>query len=416
MRLMPMPVALASVLLFLVCVIWAVVTPDFRTPDEVAHVNSVVRVAEGGGWPRPGDAYMQDEVLDAYALAHAADRYPLSRFVPPAPPAQPVQPPQSRALPLFTDVQPTPVSARESFHSLADGVLGPQRDQMTLHPPLYYYAAAAVYNLYDAGDSRYDRAIFLLRVFTALSVALTVPVCCYVATRELTGRESLGKVAAFVPLLIPQLHFVSGAVQNDGFSIASSSVVWAVAIAIMASGPSRRRLVVLTLALAAACLSKATALSLLPIVPVVLAIAYRRRSRGRSLRTWAWPWLGATAGTLAATFALGGWWWVVNLVRYGTLQPGGDGLRVLTGPVLSRLEFLRVFLIRLRWTAFGEVGVKQPEAFATLTLVLAVLFTCLVLTGLLFRQRWPERLVMAGGISCTLVLLFNQAYSGHLAT
>jgi hypothetical protein len=413
-RLVPASVALASVLLFLVSLMWAVITPGFRTPDEWAHLNSVIRVAEGGGWPQPGNAYIEDEVLDAYGLAGAKALYPRSPLLPPAPPAQPVWPPAPAGT-LFTDVEPTPIAARGSFDTLDDGVLTAQRDQMTLHPPGYYYAAAAVYNVLDAGDWRFDRAMFLLRAFTALSIALTVPVCCYVATRELTGRESLGKIAAFVPLFLPQLHFISGAIQNDGFSIASAAVVWAVAIAIMSSGPTRSRLVILTLAHAAACLSKATALSLLPIVPVVLAIAYRR-SVGGSLRAWGRPWLMATAGTLTGTFLLGGWWWAVNLLRYGTLQPGGDGLTQRPGPVSSPIEFLIVFVRRLRWTFFGEVGVKQPESFATLTLLLAVVFVGLFMVGLFGRRQRAERLVMALGIGVTTALLFNQSYSGHLAT
>jgi hypothetical protein len=71
---------------------------------------------------------------------------------------------------------------------------------------------------------------------------------------------------------------------------------------------------------------------------------------------------------------------------------------------------------RLRWTFFGEVGVKQPESFAVLTLCLAVLFLVLVSVGLLSRGRGPERMVMLVGCVLTTALLFNQAYSGHLAT
>jgi hypothetical protein len=66
-RWVPPAVALASVLLFLVSLAWAVVTPALRGADEGAHLNSVVRLAEGGGWPQPGDARYEDEIRDVTA-------------------------------------------------------------------------------------------------------------------------------------------------------------------------------------------------------------------------------------------------------------------------------------------------------------------------------------------------------------
>ena len=40
-----------TVAFFVWQVVWAVLTPAFRAPDEPLHVNSVVRVAQGQGWP-----------------------------------------------------------------------------------------------------------------------------------------------------------------------------------------------------------------------------------------------------------------------------------------------------------------------------------------------------------------------------
>ncbi len=71
-RLVPPSVWLASVLLFLASLMWSAVTPGFQTPDELQHTNSVVRLAEGGGWPRPGDVLVEDETLDAQELAGAS--------------------------------------------------------------------------------------------------------------------------------------------------------------------------------------------------------------------------------------------------------------------------------------------------------------------------------------------------------
>ena len=68
-RLVPPSVVLASVLLFLASLMWSALTPGFQTPDELQHTNSVIRIAEGGGWPAPGDPLVEDETLEARYLA-----------------------------------------------------------------------------------------------------------------------------------------------------------------------------------------------------------------------------------------------------------------------------------------------------------------------------------------------------------
>jgi hypothetical protein len=207
-RLVPPSVWLASVLLFLASLMWSAVTPGFQTPDELQHTNSVVRLAEGGGWPRPGDVLVEDETLDAQELAGAVvgGRY----FTFPRG-DEPIRP----EAPYFANVTPTAVDDRLSFRELDDGPVdqGPI-DQMTQHPRGYYGVAAAVYDVLRAGDWRYDRAMFLIRALTALMVAATVPVCCYIAARELSGRTSVGQVAAFVPLLIPQISDQRGRLER----------------------------------------------------------------------------------------------------------------------------------------------------------------------------------------------------------
>ena len=323
-------------------------------------------MAEGEGWPRPGDARVED------ARSPTPGRSPAASSDAGAPSSWTTArtPPGSH---YFSDVVPTRAEERASFGELDDGTYETYRDQMTQHPPGYYGVAAAVYDVVGAGEWRYDRAVYLLRALTALMIAATVPACCYVAGRALTGRETVGKIAAFVPLLIPQLQFIGGSVTNDGASIAAAAVAWAVLLTITSSGPTRRRLLFLAVAVAAACWTKGTALTLLPCVPLGIALAYRR-TLGGELRRWGVPALRAAAGTLGLAFVLGGWWWALNLVRYGRIQPSGAPTRTQDGTVVDRFQYLQIFFERLRWTFFGEVGVREPAPLAALTLTLAVFF------------------------------------------
>src|SRR5687768_4159334 len=61
----PVAVFVASGLLFVVCLMWAVMTPGTRAPDELQHLNSIIRLADGGGWPEPGDARVTSGVLES---------------------------------------------------------------------------------------------------------------------------------------------------------------------------------------------------------------------------------------------------------------------------------------------------------------------------------------------------------------
>jgi 4-amino-4-deoxy-L-arabinose transferase-like glycosyltransferase len=401
-------VVLASVLLFLACLLWAAIVPGFRTPDELQHTNSVVRLAEGGGWPPPGDARVRDALADVRepsGAVHDGHRTVFAGTIDAEPGA-----------PLFTDVAPTPTEDRSSFDELDHGAVDETLpDQMTQHPPGYYAVAAAVYDLAGAGGWRYDHALLLLRGLTALMIGASVPVCCYVAARALTGRESVGRIAAFVPLLIPELHFIGGGVTNDGATIAASAVLWALLLTVTCSGPTRTRLLVLAVAMAAACWTKGTALSLLPCVPLGIALAYRR-ARGPGLRRWALPALGAAVGTSVLAFLLGGWWWALNLLRYGRLQPAGFEIKAADGDVLGVGEYLQVFLPRIRWTFFGEVGGREPRALGPLTVALTVCFLVFCVAGLLSRHRLADRLLILIGLGLTAGALFATTYGAHVLT
>jgi hypothetical protein len=403
------PVALASVLLFIACLLWAVIVPDFRTPDELQHTNSVVRLAEGGGWPRPGDAIVRDALIEAWRLSGAFRDGHRTGFFGTADARPGAQ--------LFTDVPPTPVKDRSSFddldHRAGDATLA---DQMTQHPPGYYAVAGAVYRLAGAGTWRYDSAILLLRGLTALMIAVTVPICCYVTARQLSGLESVARIAAFVPLLIPELHFIGGGVTNDGATIAAASLVWALLLTVTCSGPTRGRLVLLAVAMAAACWTKGTALSLLPCVPLGIVLAYRR-TRGPGVRRWALPALTAVVWTSAVAFVLGGWWWALNVLRYGRLQPSGLPSGRAEGDVLSVRDFLPIWLSRLRWTFFGEVGGREPAVLGSLTVTLAVLFVVLCSAGLVsHRRRIADRILLLAGLGLTAGGLFATTYAAHLTT
>jgi hypothetical protein len=400
---------IASALLLLTTMVWAAFTPATRAPDEVQHVNSTLRIANGGGWPEPGDGRLESELVTMRELSGAvvdgARTWVPGAIVAPTGP-------------LFTDLPPTGVVDRRSLSELDPGP-SPTRemDQMTQHPPGYYAVTAVLYELVGAEDWRYDRALYFLRFLTGLSIALTVPVCLYFATRDITGREWTAQAAAFLPLLIPQLGFVGGSVTNDGLTIATASVLAAVLVRLMTAGPTTRRLLAVALASAAVCWTKGTALTLLPLVPIALVVAYRRAAGGAGWRSWAAPLLRNSAWVFGLAFVLGGWWWALNIVRYGRVQPQAYETPRADGPILDFGDFfVEQFQRRVGGSFFGNIGLLEAPFPVGFTGTLTYVCLGLLVIGLVTRRHVGERVVFVVGIALTFGVLLATTYSAHQET
>lgn len=68
-------------------------------------------------------------------------------------------------------------------------------------------------------------------------------------------------------------------------------------------------------------LTKGTLLQFVPGTAVAVVLGARRAAAGARLG-WL-PILGRLAAVEGIAFVIGGWWWALNLVRYGTVQPQG---------------------------------------------------------------------------------------------
>lgn len=69
---------------------------------------------------------------------------------------------------------------------------------------------------------------------------------------------------------------------------------------------------------------------------------------------------------MAVGLAVGGWWWVQNLLVHGTLQPDGLGLRTTDPGVQTRTfgDYLPEALTRFGgsfWGVFGWLEVPLPS-------------------------------------------------------
>jgi hypothetical protein len=361
--------ALVTVLWAAVLLGWLQLTPLYRAADETLHVDLVLHVLDGDGYPPPGELRLGPEVRASYPLAGLSteERPELAALFP---------------LPVSTTDVP-PRSA--SFDELeARPGLAPITNQMTQHPPLYYAVVAGAARLVPGFDDRsFVTQVGLLRLLSA-ALLLPLPVLAAAAARRVGAGPPVATAAALLPLAVPQLAHVGASLNNDVLLVLLGAAVAAPLLAVGRGDASRRTAVVVGVLLGLALLTKALAVGLLVWAALAYALALLGPARERR---------GTVAGSalLAAGVALavGGWWWVVNLVRYGTVQPSGTPRLPVRDTDPDLVEFTWTFLTRTTtstWGSFGWLEVRIPGTAALLGL--AAVVTGLVLF-LLRRAELP---------------------------
>jgi small subunit ribosomal protein S36 len=342
-RLRPPPAVWLGVLLFaLVGSLWTVAVPAYRAPDEAAHVDLVLYLAEGHGYPAYDRRFFGEEIgLDT-------DRHLIDLTVP-WPRFDAADAPAGDALPDVDDLGGTEPDAEARRGDPRRAGFPYVYNQMPQHPPVYYEAMATVLRverwlLPGDGLPPLERELGLLRLLNVLLVA-PLPLLAWATTVRIGGGARAATVAALLPLCLPQLSHISAAVNNDNLLTLLGGVL-AVSLAGVARGHrSRRTDVVVGLALGLALLTKAFALMFIPAVVAAYAVGAwttgRRRDNARGL---------ALSGLVAA--ALGAWWWIDNWVREGEPAPTTESL---TRTTAQRPEGFTADPVTFLWTFSGRI-------------------------------------------------------------
>jgi small subunit ribosomal protein S36 len=337
LRAAPLAVWAAVVLHLSLLLVQTTAQPPYRGLDEAAHVDMVLSLPDLTDWPAPGEKAIDDRLR---ATWDEAGYY--------------YGPPSAR---LAREDAPLPRHGRPSFAEAGGTGLDRAQNQMVQHPPLYYaLLSAATAAVADLERWPYDRHLALLRVLSAL-LLVPLPVLCWLAARRLELDRTAGVAAAFLPLLMPSVQRVAASVSNDGLLVLLFAAVNVLALAVAAGDLRRRTAAALGLLTAAALLTKGFAL----VLPVVAVAAYAVATlRVRSTRPVGAPALLATALT-----ALGGWWYVRNLVLHGQVQPNGyRGGRLPYDPSPGEpvagwaAEYVDAMLFRF----WSSLGVPEPPA------------------------------------------------------
>lgn len=325
-------VAVQAVLL----VSYSLLLPAFRAPDEVTHVDLVLRVAATRSYPQY-DGELVDPGVEAARTIMKTDR---------------------RSANLLA-TEAIPRDRRPSFADIRATTSGVARlpNQMPQHPPLYYVMSAAAFggvravvpgNLFDA----FDRQVALLRLISALMI-LPLPLIAWLVARRIGLGTAPSLAAAIVPLANPQLTHLGASVNNDDLFILLGALLTLV-LAHIATGDVRTRTIAVAGALCGAALFTKAFAALFPIW-IVAAVAIGRARRRERVRARDVVVVGAT------TLLFGGWWWVRNVVVFGELSPSIETEGRLAAPrrpgfTPDWVRWGRLAFRNIGKTFFGDFG------------------------------------------------------------
>lgn len=340
----------------------SVLVPIWRAPDEPNHVDLVVAVAEDIAYPAYDQRVMDPGIRGSLPLVQFEEG---SRHL-------------ARGEAVPRTERPTRTELREAGRDVdlsvifdREGVL----NHMAQHPPAYYLYLAAGTVITDAlapgtGLGSYDREVGIMRVLSLL-LLVPLPLLAWATATAAGASVPAAAGAAVVPLAIPQLTHIGAGVNNDALLLLVMGILTLLAVRFAAGHVDPRGVVLAGALTGVALLVKGFAF----VVPVwlVVALAFGLHRRGRR-------WAPVMGGYVAVAFVVGGWWWVVNLVRYGSISPSveyANRLREAASGVERNLSgWLSAWLPHMSerfWGSFGWVEVPLPLAWtATATAVVIV--------------------------------------------
>ncbi|MCU1588167.1 MAG: hypothetical protein JWN31_1660, partial [Frankiales bacterium] len=253
MRRVPRPPVVVWALVvfgFFLSVSASLVLPTYLGYDEPQHVDMVVAIASGDGWPDPGTRNLSQGVGRSSNLYYG---------------------PRLKTRPLDEALQDLkPRGERPTLKELGgDASAGGTPNQITQHPPLYYGVEATIAKALGADGWSYDRFVELLRIITALLMA-PLPLLVWAIANRLRAGPNVEIAAAALSLGVPGLTRVSGLVNNDGFLVITMTALL-LALTHVATGDLRRRTAIVVGVLTGlTMLSKGFAL----ICPLLVVLAY----------------------------------------------------------------------------------------------------------------------------------------------
>lgn len=393
-----------TILVTLIQCTWAFVMPPFRGPDEPVHTNSIFRLESGNGWPEPGDAMVDPVIMtaskEAGLLRPYADEFTImdrSKLY-----TGSINPMLFATTIVTGHPDRTPISNVE-----ASSPEGTVRDQMVQHPPAYYAGGALVAKVAGLDSVPWDRALYVLRLYSILWALPLVPSMVY-AARKLGAAREWSLLAGLLPLSIPQVSAVIGTVTNDAMVVGTG----ALAIAAMVKAgkdeitPATIGLVGASVGLALWSKGQMLALGL----PLILIFLLKKAPWVKKLTAV------AASGILSMVICP---WWLMNIIRYGSFQPDGfkrepfDDWETSFASPWRFIDFAWSTMTESFVARFGWLEVPMSEFF-----VYNLLLALVVFWGIGVAKMADKRVVIAiaTAVPGILAVILRQSWAVYQET
>jgi|GEM_PF-3442411 len=356
----PVAVWAAMALHLGVMVVFTVLYPAYFAFDETGHVSRVLSAQHGDVTPTPGAAPYVDGVNSSYQNYASHD------------------------LPPFVTYTPLDRAKRPTFNALGGATLhvvqGALPNQLAQHPPGYYLVAAGVLDALPLSSHvAWDQTVAVLRLLDVVFL-LPLPFICWAIVRRF-AREQVAVAAAFAPLLVPALERLGASVNNDDLLILLTSLFLLQVVRVLDGDLRRRVAVAMGVSLTLALLTKGFALVLPPIAVLAYLVAWRR-----TRATFPWPQIGI----VVIAGAIGGLWWLRNLLVYKAVQPPGlndtqaDEVwpPLPAGKAESTATYAHHVLDRMTTDFWGALGLTVPPSLpGAITFIASLLAIALIVKG-----------------------------------
>jgi 4-amino-4-deoxy-L-arabinose transferase-like glycosyltransferase len=371
---LPAAKGLLALIVAVYCILgvaYATETPKWQVPDEPAHYNYIVYLADTWRFP----------VLQMGDYPHEyLEKIKAARF-----------PPDMSIAPL-----------RYEFHQ----------------PPLYYVLAAALYK--GAGFLGVEGQFLALRLFS-VALGCILLLVAYATLKEIfPDSEFLALTATALVGTVPMHIAMSAAINNDTLAeLVLAVLVW-LCIRGLKRGLSWRHAVLLGLLLALALLTKTT-IYLPSVLCIVLTLAVRASFQGRRLPV-------QQLGVIFGLGMLSCWWFIRNALTYGNLDLFGwqrhDSIvsgQPTTTQWIGRYGLSKVihdfFVTSFHsfWAQFGWMGVLVDSRIYLLLGIVSIALGLGFMLSVARVLRDPQRLTAVQYWALALMLLiFVLVAAGHL--
>jgi small subunit ribosomal protein S36 len=377
---------------------YSLLFPTYRSPDEPLHVDLAHLFSEEGRYPAWDDRYTGSGIQRSLGLVEFGT--------------------QSKHL---TADEAPPKDERPSIEDLEAVGREGGINQLPQHPPLYYVTvggAERVAEIVTSDDTPdFQLETWFYRMLSVLMVA-PLPLVIWRIAGLLRLPEAIGVAACLVPLAIPQLLHISSSVNNDALVM---SLIWLITPVVLriAGGALSPRTALLAGSLTGlALLTKMHAFMMAVWVFGALVLVLVRRGRAALDRIVRF---GLQYGVVS--MAIGGWWWVRNLVLYGKLNPSRqiENLGEIHDPKTDVAEFVSQWgrvTTRRFWGDFGWYDVRLPGyvvALATAVVLVGLIACCAGRDRVAGTDR-GSRLLLGAPLLLLAGGQFIITLQGHLQT